>query len=89
MGVAGGGDAAAGADHLALEPGAEVEAAAVAAELPDAGAVDSLDFADQLDGGLHQRLRVAVLQRPLAELRDHRLLGERPLQLGLGPSCAR
>ena len=29
----------------------------------------------------HQRLGVAVLQRPLAELGDDRLLGERPLQL--------
>ena len=35
-------------------------------------------------GGAHQRVGVAVLQRPLAELGDHRLLGERPLQVGLG-----
>ena len=32
----------------------------------------------------HQLLRVAVLQRPLAELGDDRLLGEGPLQLLLG-----
>ena len=67
-----------------LEPGAEVEPAAVAADLPDAGAVDAVDFADQLHRGLHQRLGVAVLQRPLAQPRDHRLLGEGPLQVLLG-----
>ena len=84
VGVAGGGDAAAGADDLVLEAGAQVEAAAVAADLPDAGAVDAVDFADQRGRGAHQRVRVAVLQRPLAEPGDDRLLGERPLQVGLG-----
>ena len=54
------------------------------AELPDAGAVDAVDFADQRGGGAHQRLGVAVLQGPLAELGDDGLLGERPLQLVLG-----
>ena len=85
VGVAGGRDAAAGADHLVLEPGPQVEAAAVAAEHPDAGAVDALDLADQRGGGAHQRLGVAVLEGALAELGDDRLLGDRPLQLALGP----
>ena len=89
VGVAGGGDAAAGADHLVLEAGAQVEAAAVAADLPDAGAVDAVDFADQRGRGAHQRLRVAVLQGPLAELGDRRLLGERPLQVGERRACGR
>src|SRR5262249_51363240 len=84
VGVAGGGDAAAGADHLVLEPGPQVEAAAVAADLPDAGAGDAVDLTDQLDGGAHQRLPVAVLQGELAELGDDRLLGEGALQVGLG-----
>ncbi len=35
-------------------------------------------------GGAHQRLRVAVLQGPLAQPGDDGLLGERPLQLPLG-----
>ena len=78
-------DAAPGADHLVLQPGVEVEAAAVAAELPDAGAVDPVDFADQRSRHPHQRLRIAVLQRPLAQLRDDGLLRERPLQLVGGP----
>ncbi len=84
VGVEGGGDTAAGADDLALEPGAQVEAAAVAAELPDAGALDAVDFGDQLGRGPQQRLGVAVLQRPLAELGDHGLLGDGLLQLRLG-----
>ncbi len=90
VGVAGGGDAAAGADHLVLEAGAEVEAAAVAAELPDAGAVDAVDFADQRRSPPRiSASRVAVLQRPLAEPGDDRLLGEGALQLAPRSPCAR
>ena len=47
VGVAGGRDAAAGADHVLLEARPQVEAAAVAADLPDAGALDPVEFADQ------------------------------------------
>ena len=84
MGAAGGGDAAAAATDLVLEAGPEVEAAAVAADLPDAGAADPVDLADQRDRGPHQRLGVAVFERPLAELGDDRLLGVGALQVDLG-----
>jgi hypothetical protein len=61
-----------------------VQAAAVAADLPDAGAVDTGEAADQLGGGVHQPLRVAVGERPFAELGDDFLLVDRVLQLDLG-----
>ena len=89
VGVAGRRDPAAGADHLALEAGAQVEAAAVAAELPDAGAVDALDLGRSAGPPRHQRLGVAVLQRPLAEPGDRACWAARPLQLLLGAACAR
>ena len=82
--VAGGGDAAAGADHVLLEAGPQLQAAAVAADLPDAGAVDAVEAADQLGGGVHQPLRVAVGERPFAELGDDFLLVDRVLQVDLG-----
>ena len=84
VGVAGGRDAAAGVDQLALEAGPQVEAAAVAIDLPDAGGVDAVGVGQQRDRLLHQRLGVAVLQRQLAEPGDGRLLGGGALQLLLG-----
>ena len=45
---------------------------------------DALDLGDQRDRRPHQRVGVAVLQRPLAELGDDRLLGGGALQLLLG-----
>ncbi len=84
VGVARRGDAAARPRHLALEPGAQAEAAAVAANLPDAGALHTVDPLDQRDRRAHQRVWVAVLQRPLAELGDDGLLGDGALQLLLG-----
>ena len=89
VGVAGGGDAAAGADDLVLEAGAQVEAAAVAADLPDAGAVDAVDFADQRGRRAHQRVGVAVLQRPLAEPGDRPPAGRAPAAGPPRRSCAR
>jgi hypothetical protein len=82
--VARGGDPAAAAEDRGVEAGPQVESAAVAAELPDAGAVDAVDLGDQLRRRVHQLLRVAVLHRPLAETGDDRLLGEGALQLQLG-----
>ena len=68
------------ADDAVLEPGAQAQPAAVAADLPDAGAVDPVDLGHQRDRLAHQRVRVAVLQRPLAEAGDRGLLGGRALQ---------
>ena len=45
---------------------------------------DAVDPLDQRDRRPHQRLGVAVLQRPLAELGDDGLLGDSALQLLLG-----
>ena len=72
------------ASALVVEARPQVEPAAVAPDLPDAGELDSVQFADQGDRVAHQRLGVAVFQRPFAEPRDHRLLGERALQVDLG-----
>ncbi len=78
-----GGDAAAFAAAAVLQPGAEVEPTAVAPDLPYTRGLDPVEFADQGHRVVHQRLGVAVFQRPPAEPGDHRLLVERPLQVDL------
>ena len=84
VGVAGRRDAPVGADHLALEAGAEVEAAAVALELPDAGAVDALGLGHQDDGSSIRASGSPSRRARLPEPGDGRLLGGRALQLLLG-----
>ncbi len=83
MRFAPGGDAAAFAPAAVLQAGAEVEPTAVAPDLPYACGLDPVEFADQGHRVVHQRLGVAVFQRPAAEPGDHRLLVERPLQVDL------
>ena len=85
VGVARRRDALAGADHLALEAGAQVEAAAVAVEpprcrrsrRPRSRSISETASSISASGS-------PSAQRPLAEPGDRRLLGGRPLQLLLG-----
>ncbi len=84
MGVAGRRDAPAGAGHLLFEPRPQVEPAAIAAKLPDAGALDAVDLRHQRDRRPHQGVGIPVLEGSLAEPGHNRLLRNRALQLLLG-----
>ena len=75
--------AALGAAAL-LQAGAQVQAPALAAGLPDAGRVDPFDLGHQRRRLLGEPGRVAVLQREAAEPRDCGLLGGGAAQLLLG-----
>ena len=87
--VARGGDPAAGADHLAFQPGPQVEAAAVAVELPDAGAVDAFGLRQQGDRLGHQRLGVAVLRAPARRASPPSPAGPPPAAAPARRACAR
>ena len=65
-------------------PAQHLQAAAVAADLPDAGAVDTIDLDHQRDRLVHQRIGLAVLEGMAREAGDGRLLGDRPAQVLLG-----
>ena len=84
VGVAGRRGPAAAVGALDLGPGEHPQAAAVAADLPDAGAVDAVDLDHQRHRLLHQRVGLAVLEGVAREAGDGRLLGDRPAQVLLG-----